>query len=274
MVKLPLFTQRRIAIFSVLLGCVQSITLCDFSVQAYAADDGFPIEELGKAPEPEEEPTRITPEIIKAIAEEAKLPHNSPHFKRFLEAAQEGSLRNEEDVEVRPIIKHLRSDQGIPFPSKDEVKPIIKLSAEQRREATTKYLEIMNKMKKMQEHVPELPRCLENRTTKVASGYKTGQEDSKEVLFDMLFIRRGDLPMDTSDVFGKRTIVRPYYTDTPNSPSLSALGAGVKCLPFRFRATKSFGFTDEGTNALKNYDKNPYGAGILHDRMKAIVGGR
>ena len=93
----------------------------------------------------------------------------------------------------------------------------------------------------------------------------------KTVLFDMLFLRKDQIPLDPDEVFGVSTIVQPYSTDQPNGPSFATVGVGVTCLPTRMRATKAFVYRDEGANALKNYDENPHGKGKVHPKMEALV---
>jgi hypothetical protein len=119
--------------------------------------------------------------------------------------------------------------------------------------------------------VPQLPQCKQDTTIRTETGYNL-DDNRKQVLMDMLFMKKEDVPLDYKEVFGERVIIRKYHRDKPNLVSLSALGIGVDCLPYRLRATRQYLFKDLGKNALKNYDKDPHGEGEFSAFMKAKLG--
>jgi hypothetical protein len=220
----------------------------------------------------------LTPEIIGKIAARLRLEPDSRHLRAIIEAQYRGPQGieerereiDEEAATVRPIVLHLRSTQGVPFPKPEEIPPVLHITKEQEQEIIDLHMQGVERIKEMHQSVPDLPKCSENKTTREETGMKDAKGD-KTILFDMLFIAKRDLPLDTDEVFGKDTIIHPYDAETPNALAFSAVGVGVTCLPTRMRATKAYVYRDEGANALKNFDENPHGKGKVHPKMEALI---
>jgi hypothetical protein len=222
----------------------------------------------------------LTPEIIGKIAERLRLEPDSRHLRAIIEAQYRGAQGieereqeiDEEAATVRPVVLHLRSTQGIPFPKPEEIPPVLQITKEQEQEIIDLHMKGVERIKEMHRSVPDLPKCTESKTTREDTGMKDARSD-KTILFDMLFIAKKDLPLDAHEVFGKDTVIQPYVADAPNAAAFSTVGVGVTCLPTRMRATKAYVYRDEGANALKNFDENPHGKGKVHPKMEDLVKG-
>jgi len=220
----------------------------------------------------------LTPEIIAKIAERLRLEPDSRHLRAIIEAQYRGSQGieerereiDEEAATLRPVVLHLRSSQGVPFPKPEEIPPVLHITKEQEQYIIDLHMKGVERIKEMHESLPELPKCTESKTTREETGMKEARND-KEILFDMLFVAKKDLPLDADEVFGKSTVVQPYDTETPNAIAFSTVGVGVTCLPTRMRATKAYIYRDEGANALKNYDENPHGKGKAHPKVADLT---
>lgn len=216
----------------------------------------------------------LTPEMIEKFASELGIEPHSPRMRQILDSyynpESDLNLAINSDVELdqdtpQKVIRHIRGTDGIPLPTKDEVLLPFKLTPEAVKESLDKYFYMTETTAKQNMTVPELPNCKENITERTATNYSLA-EDTHQVLLDILFMKKEDIPVDYKEIFGKRVVVRPYNKE---KSSVSVLGIGVKCLPTRFRVTRSFVMHDLGKNALKNYDIDPHGEGEFHEYMKA-----
>lgn len=221
---------------------------------------------------------KLTPEIIQRISQRLRIKPDGRHMQAVI-AAQYGGVaaldkrieeQDEDEAVPDPIILHLRSTKGIPIPRPEELPPVLELSEEQQQQIIEEYLKGVEEIKELHSKVPELPKCTESKTTREDTGMKDAHSD-KTILFDMLFMRKDQIPLDPDEVFGAGTIVQPYVSGQPDGPSFATIGVGVTCLPTRMRATKAYVYRDEGANALKNFDENPHGKGKVHPKMKELV---
>lgn len=183
--------------------------------------------------------------------------------------------RYSEEKDTRPIVAHYRAKSGIPFPDKKQLEVPMPQRHDEYVKARIKTMmsHYMTKLKEQittQPDLPALPACKEDSTKRYSTGYK-GKDDGKFRFLDMLFIA-DRMPEDTSEIFGRQTLVVQYIKEKGPVAARFARDYGVTCLPFRVRATKKFVMRDRGVNALKNYDKDPHGKGVLHDFMKKKLG--
>lgn len=225
-------------------------------------------------------PIELTPQMIEKFANDLGLDPNGPRMRQILEAhynpESELNLSVNVDLDQQPqtpqqVIRHIRGKEGIAFPAKEAVLLPFTLTKEKVTETLDGYFNMLEKQGEKNLKVPALPSCKEDVTTRTATNYDRPEETS-QVLLDLLFIRKEDVPLDPKEIFGQHVLTRPYSTDKANVDALSALGVGITCLPTRMRVTRSFVMRDEGKNALKNYDKDPHGPGEFHEYMKAKLG--
>jgi len=219
---------------------------------------------------PEFTPTR---EMLNLIAEKLRIDPNGRHMRRLVEdqyrrgRGEEAPEDPEDEARLAlPVLAHLRGKQGVKLPTPEEQVPVIEVTEEQKAEMIAAFTQGQREVVDQMRTVPDLPNCRVSRTVKTPTGFKGDRKD-KRALFDMLFMRKSELPLNPDEVFGMNTFVQPFSTDKPNAPSLSTVGMGVPCLPYRMRVTRSFSFRDEGLNALRNYDEDPQGEGILHESL-------
>ncbi|RIL04602.1 MAG: hypothetical protein DCC75_12460 [Proteobacteria bacterium] len=168
------------------------------------------------------------------------------------------------------ILKHFRSDQGIPFPDPSSFNfpggPHFEIPREKLENVTKLGIEAMKQLAKPIKIDP-LPDCKKDQTLKERVSKQVLGND-KTLLLDMLFTR-DDAPLDSSEIFGIGTMVVPYRTNDSNPMALLARRLGVTCLPFRIRSTESTVMRDTGMNALRNYDQNPHKQGVFHEYIRA-----
>lgn len=170
------------------------------------------------------------------------------------------------------VIRHLKSDHGIPFPRNNAlVLPDryaqIGLSEEYLKSWVMKGLEMAKVHAGSLPVPPKLRRCNENKTVMASTGVKD-QRIKKIVLLDMVFLDE-DPPLNVDEIFGQRTSVFKYEDKPNHGVSIVASQLGIRCLPARIRATPGYAIRDRGINALKNYDRDPTGKGKLHPYMVA-----
>lgn len=168
--------------------------------------------------------------------------------------------------EVLPIAAHFRGEDGIDFPSEDEMVKIPQPTDEDINKAVAEYQKISADYLPQAFNPPKLGRCEEDNTEKEDLGYSGS--DEKEVVFDMLFIAPEDMPKDPDEAFGKETSVRVFDLEGDPDYAISILSMGVDCLPYRIRSTNKFKFTHKGEMALRNYDRDSHGSGFLFAALK------
>ncbi|MCB0355129.1 MAG: hypothetical protein KDD64_16470, partial [Bdellovibrionales bacterium] len=194
----------------------------------------------------------------------------------------------------REVIKHLRFNEGIPFPAPEELKPeaidkeVIQRFVRERLENLPKaQREEMSKIYRA--HVEafntprHLPACVDSKTIKVRNGAKSaqyyGEKSDDGVLFDALFVKESAPDFregltGSDELFGQHTHLHYYESKAEDPIALIASEKGVDCLPFRLRVTEDFIYKDFGENALRNYDeqfagKSGYaGNGKMHPTVK------
>lgn len=225
-------------------------------------------------------PIRLTDEMLQRFAAELGLEPGSNRMKQILHSyynpesnlnlAVNNDPENDSEAPVK-VIRHIRGKDGIPLPSKDDVVLPFKIEKDKVKQGLDEYFGMLEKTAERNMKVPSLPACKENTTTREPTNYEL-PEKRDQVLVDLLFMPKENVPVDKKEIFGKRTVVRPYDRSKPNLMSLSAIGIGITCLPTRLRVTRAFVMRDEGRNALKNYDGDPHGEGEFHAYMKAKLG--
>lgn len=226
------------------------------------------------------QPIELTPAMIQEFANQLGLDPNGPRMRQIIHAHYnpEADLNlavntdlDQDPVTPQKVIKHIRGKEGIPFPAKDDVLLPFTVTKERINEALDGYFGLLDKQADKNLKAATLPDCKQSTTTQTPTNYSL-EEKPDQVLVDLLFVRKEGVPLDPKEIFGQHVVVRPFSSDKPNVDSLSAVGAGVTCLPTRMRVTRTFVMRDEGKNALKNYDKDPHGGGEFHAYMKAKLG--
>ncbi len=228
-------------------------------------------------------PITLTPEIINQISAQLGMAPDSPGMRRLIDSYYRSREQNENPIEnidddedpdsATPavVIRHFRGTNGIPLPAKEDIPFPFKVTQEAVKEAFIEYFKVVTEAQIKNITPATLPACRVNESTQEETGY-TGEEMPDQLIADILFMDKTDMPMDPSEAFGKRTMVRPYNSKEANFEVLGAIGIGVDCLPFRWRVTRKFLFKDKGRNALKNYDANQFGEGEFSEVMKAKLG--
>ena len=88
--------------------------------------------------------------------------------------------------------------------------------------------------------------------------------DDGVILVDKLFVSEDLVPVDPQEVFGAETLLIPYGPKEDKGTLIRMEIYRVPCVPYRMRTTGKGDYIDTGLNALKNYDANPSGKGVLH----------
>lgn len=259
-----IFYRSAKCVFAIICACL--LISGSGSTTALAEDD---LLELASTRSP-----KMTPQMLDEIGQVLRIPPQSKFRKVLEENIRKGEHQTDAggedapaagDQKSLPIIKHVRSNKGVPFPNYDEIKMTNHVSEKQIQAALEKYVEsIFNYTEVIT--APPVPPCTENRTVPQQTGYTgTDPKIQNKVLYDMLFIKEGKLPLNPDTIFGERVRVIPYTAKRPDGVSWAASRMKVTCLPTRFRGTSQVLYRDEGLNALRNYDENFHSAGKLHD---------
>jgi hypothetical protein len=88
--------------------------------------------------------------------------------------------------------------------------------------------------------------------------------DDAIILLDKLFLSADLVPVDPQEVFGAETLLIPYGSKEDEGALIRMEIYRVPCLPYRMRTTEKADYIDTGLNALKNYDSDPSGRGVMH----------
>lgn len=177
-------------------------------------------------------------------------------------AIQAASLHAEQQFPTT-IVKHLRSTEGIPFPERatNVDKPKIEPGT-----ADFSFVERVRAQFRRGRRDRSIPECKDDRTDKTLLR-KLKKKEEPIGIFDVIFIRAEQLPRDPDLAFGVKTKIFQYSEDN-GAANIAINGSTISCLPFRMRMTSGYLFTDQGLNALKNYEQDLNGPGILTEPMK------
>jgi len=194
----------------------------------------------------------------------------SRFYKQFQQA--DDSLSDDESpvpsiIPVGNILERIEKDEGVIIP--ELVSPIDVNNKDIRAKINKAVSDNMKILTDRSFYQKELPNCSENKTTKLP-GMGFGKLDKGTLIADILYLRKHSIPEDTTEVFGPQVQIRAYEPDPKSVHFNTALGMGVRCLPYRIRITDSFTERTEGKNALRNYSKDQMGKGFLHKEAKKI----
>ena len=104
-------------------------------------------------------------------------------------------------------------------------------------------------------------KCERNETRRQETN---SEGDDSTTLLDKLFISEDLVPPDPQEVFGAETSLIPYGTKEEKATLIRMEIYQVPCVPYRMRMTERADYIDTGLNALKNYDSDPSGKGVLN----------
>lgn len=230
-----------------------------------------------------ETPESPSPEQLREFAEALGVSPDGRQMRRLFGgekmAAADLARRQAADdqfaqgLQLPPVIRHLRGNEGIPLPGPMPPPPELSLDDPKVQEALGEYGKYVEKEMERLTTPQDLPDCVDSKTERGALGSgKAAKDQEHDVFFDMLFMRSGNIPLDPQDVFGKETKVVPFSGEFVNGASFAAIGVGVKCLPTRFRVTGRYTFRHEGEAALRNYDDEPNGSGKVPPGTERMTG--
>ncbi len=167
------------------------------------------------------------------------------------------------------IIQHIKGTAGIPLPNAQQIPDVLpseipkELLQQSLAETQAAVIESLRTAK-------ALPRCQADRTTKTETGYALAELDGSRLEMDLLIIPAGSkLPLPAAQLFGTATTVIEYDSETVTALAVQSLP--VECLPTRIRATRKFVHVQEGLDALRNYDKDQHGEGVLLPEAKQVL---
>lgn len=200
---------------------------------------------------------------LRALMSIAHLPDTSA-----TQALQRELVERETAGKSPEIIKHIRSQRGVPFPAERPVDKRIFTESESYKQALKINQKLMSKeMFDVEFSAPKLPKCEYSKTMGLPLPNSQGSP-LQNAPMDVLFLSEPP-PLDAAEIFGKNTHIYEYSTQTRDYISYLSGYIGVHCLPFRVRQTESHVFWDMGLNALKNYESDPNGQGEFHAYIQA-----
>jgi hypothetical protein len=207
---------------------------------------------------------------------------DSPVFERIIAAMKNKELqptgitpqqREALKKERPPIVRYLRSKEGILLPTPQEIQTkldeldALNKKAYEEISARDDFKKVAEEANREREKLgntvvkpPRLPSCAKDATeiVRLEDGKQVNAVKNESVMNDVLFIK-GEVPLDPDLAFGIGTTVIQYTQDEGDYISYVASLEGVVCLPYRVRMTENHVITDTGINALKNYDRDPRG---------------
>lgn len=162
-----------------------------------------------------------------------------------------------------PVLSHVRHSEGIPFPNPTDIvwdpgTPIV---------SDDKSDTIVMPVKPYQRP----GKCEKNETLRTVDD-DTAEE--RPPFYDLAYIPEEWMPSDPHEVFGAEVTLRPYGPDSDPSVYTRMEVHNVPCVPYRMRITNKAHYYDYGTNALRDYSKNPSARGTLHPWMQERIFGK
>lgn len=212
------------------------------------------------------------PKIMEELARQNEIDPTSKFFATFMRSPKKHLARKQEPA---AIIRHVKGKQGnvIDFKSLQTVPEIqaVRLSAEEKKAVKAQEQALTEKLSEK----IQLSTC----TSAARSHSQVAAPDASirgQGEIDFLFLDPSQVPSqsDTSvqSIFGKKVQLKVLTEDNQGGQSL-AKSFNLDCLPSRFRITKGRIYRESGEYALRNYDSNPHGQGVLHPVMKDVIEG-
>jgi len=178
------------------------------------------------------------------------------------------------ELSNKPVVAYIRGGQGISLPLEKEIlAPYIP--------TTTQVQEAKDQAEQMLatslQHSPEkdsaykpIETCLDSSNERLQI---KGMKQGPSVYLDTLYIREEDVPLKPHEAFGTNIQLRTFRRDPrdPLSQAISAYPEMITCLPFRIRIIDGAVFFAKGGAALKNYDGNPNGSGVVNAAMESLI---
>ncbi len=217
---------------------------------------------------------------------------------RLLQKLKNPSLWKEErrSENLGSVIKHLRFEDGIAFPTEEELKkakvisskfkqitpPMVSDKNRDIKMTLPESIELALRKKLIEERASlftpkKISSCREDKTLAYNNNAQLPPElqadKDSDVLFDILYLSPDapavtDMLTGPDELFGKETLIHTYRDKMGDYPSLTASQNNVECLPFRLRVTRNKIYRHYGRNALKNFDNDEKGSFHLQVKKK------
>lgn len=160
------------------------------------------------------------------------------------------------------IVSHFRAAQGRPFPGKDGIVLAPQPTAVSRVAA----LPAADYWVAGQNRLVRPAACAQMSTRKVQ---RRASGDSKRVIYDVLYVPQELVALDSSEVYGANTTVYGSPGADGDEVLLRMSLDRVPCIPYRMRLTETHTYIHAGEDAVRNYDTDPFGPGVLHNWVRA-----
>lgn len=160
------------------------------------------------------------------------------------------------------IVSHFRAAQARPFPGKDG----IVLAPQPTAVARVAPLPAADYWVVGQNRVVRPAACAQMSTRKVQ---RRASGDSKRVIYDVLYVPQELVALDSSEVYGANTTVYGSQGVDGDEVLLRMSLDRVPCIPYRVRLTETHTYIHAGEDAVRNYDSDPFGPGVLHNWVRA-----
>jgi hypothetical protein len=160
------------------------------------------------------------------------------------------------------IVSHFRATQGRPFPGKEAVV----LAPRPTTVARGVSLPAADYWVAGQNRLARPAACAQMSTRKVQ---RRASGDSKVVIYDVLYVPQELVALDSSEVYGANTTVYGSQGVAGEDVLLRMSLDRVPCLPYRMRLTDTHLYLHTGEDALRNYDSDPFGPGVLHNWVRS-----
>jgi|GEM_PF-3756939 len=182
---------------------------------------------------------------------------DSEHFKKIIR----GDFSTNKIKTNTKISKHIRGTEGIDFPT-----PLTKKDFLENKKKNLNMKKFNNTS--LLDKPIDITKCIFNKTLIKPTAYKGTKS---QVIRDILFLYHKDINVKSYIKYGKHTqIIGLDYGEKLNSQNHYAKSLGLNCIPSRMRLTNKSAYIHYGTDALKNFDKDPdgYGKDVLDLEIK------
>ena len=235
------------------------------------------------------------PEVLEKLGKAAK--HYNIELSELVRLMDRLSNRelvrpSSKPLENPTVLRRIRGSSGIPFSSArtkpelasppddtDEINAkadLLNRSLENAQDQSGSMLDEREDEKETLEwssKAPEIPSC-RGASTRENQMREQRTREGDQLVRDILFVAADQrMPDNAQKALGTRTEILVYDRENNGFGTFAAMGLPIECLPTRIRITGNSVYVDQGLNALKNYDADQRGQGVLDLSLKDLASG-
>lgn len=212
------------------------------------------------------------PKLLKLIAESFEMDKDSDLFKSVMK----GEIGKLSTKYPSKILLHIKKDNGEKFSSMQDHYDLDEgylAQIKEKLEGSNLNIEETKKdsaeiLKDLEGIKTTLPKCKNSDTNIVSRSSETVKKNKIVVESDILFIQKEFIVDDYQEVYGLDTYVVEIEDNESLETGFWKNHFNIDCIPLRVVMTNGRLLRHRGQNALRNYDSNFHGKGLLNNIIK------